>query len=271
MEDIVIEAKQVSCKSGYQYLLGGIDWQIRRGERWVVFGMNGSGKTTLLSIIAGFHHYTSGEVWVFGEPMAHADILEIRRQIGWVSASFFDKYYGRESVMDIVLSAKFGTLGRREPITLSDRKRAKRLLAELDLERQAEYTFDLLSKGERQNVLIARALFTKPCILILDEPFTGLDVYNRQYLAQTLERLAAKENLTLLYVTHYVEEITPMFEHCLLLKNGHSFAQGLTKDLLNDENLSTFLERPVKINTDEKGRLVLDVLNIEPKLVDLLL
>ena len=71
MKDSIIEVENISCKVGYRYLLKAIDWQIKEGDRWVVFGMNGSGKTTLLSIIAGFRHYTEGRLRIFGEEISN--------------------------------------------------------------------------------------------------------------------------------------------------------------------------------------------------------
>ena len=98
MTEYVIEADHISCKMGYRYLLSDISWQVRPGERWVVLGMNGSGKTTLLSIIAGFQHFTSGSLKLFGQTLTADNNLPLRQRIGWVSSSFFDKYYSQESV-----------------------------------------------------------------------------------------------------------------------------------------------------------------------------
>lgn len=270
MKDNIIEVENVGCKVGHRYLLKDIDWQIQEGDRWVVFGMNGSGKTTLLSIIAGFRQYTEGKLRIFGREISNENILCIRKQIGWVSSSFFDKYYTKESVMDIVLSGKYGTLGIEEDITLADRKRAKILLLELGLECQAYHTFDMLSKGERQNVLIARALFPKPRILVLDEPCTGLDIYNREYLFKVLEQLANKKQLTIIYVTHYLEEVKPIFEKCLLLKNGRIFDSGGIGEIFNDEKISAFLNRSVSLTKDEQGMMKIHIFNVEPKMADLL-
>ena len=269
-ENYIVETKHLNCKVGQKYLLQDINWRVKEGERWVVFGMNGCGKTTLLSIIAGFRQYTSGDVTVFGERISDENILEIRRKIGWVSASYFDKYYTKESVMDIVLSGKYGTLGINGEITLEDRKLARSLLLELGLTRQIDYTFDMLSKGERQNVLIARALFSSPEILVLDEPCTGLDIYNREYLFQTIEKLAEKQNLTIIYVTHYVDEIKPIFSKCLLLKRGRVFAQGETTELFHDEQISDFLNQPVYLTTDDTDTMHIKVNGIESHIVDFL-
>lgn len=248
MGECIIELNKLSCKAGYRYLLKDITWRVKPGEHWVVFGMNGSGKTTLLSIIAGFKHYTDGKVKVFGDEMCNDNILDIRKRIGWVSASFFDKYYTKESALHIVLSGKSGTLGLDETITLEDVRLAKELLIELRLEDKINRPFDMMSKGERQNVLIARALFSNPDILILDEPCTGLDVYNRSYLFSTIKELNTKNNLTIIYVTHYVEEVIPLFQQALLLKNGHVFAKGATKEVFTDTLMQEMLGYPVEMD-----------------------
>jgi iron complex transport system ATP-binding protein len=253
MNDYVIELNKVSCKAGYRYLLKDITWQVKPGEHWVVFGMNGSGKTTLLSVIAGFRHYTDGDIKVLGENFCNENILNIRRRIGWVSASFFDKYYTKESALHIVLSGKNGTLGLDANITLKDVRLAKDLLMELQLEDKINRPFDMLSKGERQNVLIARAMFSNPDILILDEPCTGLDVYNRSYLFETIKALSKKKDMTIIYVTHYVEEIIPLFQKTLLLKNGHVFAKGDTPDLFTEPMICELLGYPVTIKLENDG------------------
>lgn len=257
--EYVVELKNVSCKAGYHYLLKDVSWQIKKGEQWVVFGMNGSGKTTLLSIIAGFGYHTAGSVKVFGEEISNENILEIRKRIGWVSASFFDRYYTQESALDIVLSGLNGTLGLDGKETLENVVQAKTLLTRLGLGDRINRTFDTFSKGERQNILIARALISDPEILILDEPCTGLDVYNRSYLFKTIEKLVACKNTTIIYVTHYVEEILPLFESIILMKNGCAFAKGNTDELLNDANLEELLGYPVNVLREESGTYRMDV------------
>ena len=258
MGEYAIELDKVSCKAGYQYLLREITWRVRPGEHWVVFGLNGSGKTTLLSIIAGFRHFSSGTVKLWGEGFNNENILAIRQRVGWVSSSFFDKYYTRESALNIVLSGKFGTLGLADEVTLQDVSLAKSLLAELKLADKIDRSFDLLSKGERQNVLIARALMSNPDILILDEPCSGLDVYNRNYLFSTIEALSQSKALTIIYVTHYIEEIIPLFDQALLLKNGHIYAQGPTQDVFCDETMQGLLGYHVKVG-QSNGRYALQL------------
>lgn len=244
MTDFILETAGLCCRMGKRYLLKDITWQVRAGEHWVVYGMNGSGKTTLLSIAAGFKHYTAGSLRVFGENYQDGNVLALRKKIGFVSSSFFDGLYSRESILDIVLSAKTGGLSVDSGITLADAIFAQKLLKSLNLGDKLTRQFDMLSKGERQNVLIARALFNRPQLLILDEPCNGLDVYNREYLFNTLESLSPQ--VTLIYVTHYTDEISPLFGKTLLLKNGAVFAQCETQTLFTDETISP----PLRLSGD---------------------
>ena len=257
--DFVIEIEKLGCKAGYRYLLKDVNWQVARGEHWVVFGMNGSGKTTLLSIIAGYKHFSEGKVWLFGQLFDNKNILAFRKKIGWVSSSFFDKHYSKESVLDIVLSGKCGALGLCANLDLNDVVFAKEMLGDLGLGDKINRGFDMLSKGERQNVLIARAMFSQPEILILDEPCSGLDVYNRNYLFNTLEALGRVKDLTIIYVTHYAEEIMPIFDKALFLKNGRVLAQGEMAALFREALLEEMIENPVEIAREHSGRYRIDV------------
>lgn len=252
---VIIETEKLCCRTGQRYLIGDISWQVAQGEHWCVFGMNGCGKTTLLSTIAGFKQPTGGVLRVFGEAYSVENVLAHRRRIGWVSSSFFDQYYHKESALSIVLSGKTGGFGLDETITAQDIKRAKALLSELRLAERINHPFGLLSKGERQNVLLARALLASPDILILDEPCSGLDVIAREYVLGMVQELAANTDITVIYVTHYTEEILDIFQHTLLLKNGRVYAQGRTEELFTQERLSDFLDHPVAVQRDGRGRV----------------
>lgn len=249
----IIDMQELSYKSGYTYLLHDINWKVERGEHWVVFGLNGSGKTTLLSTIAGYRRQTHGTLKVFGETYGDDNVFQLRRRIGWVSSSFFDKYMSRESALSIVLSGLSGTLGISGAVTDDDVMMAQALLRQFGLEDKMDYPFDILSKGERQNVLIARALLPSPDILIMDEPSTGLDVIAKEYMLSVTRELAEKTDMTLIYVTHYAEEIQPLFKHALLLKRGRVYKKGLTETLFCEDTLSSFLERPVRCEKNDAG------------------
>lgn len=241
MAENVIETKNLVLKSGYRYLLNNITWQVKKGEHWIVFGLNGSGKTTLLSVLAGFKQATKGTVKVLGEEYKAENVLKLRQKIGWVSSSFFDQVYTKEAPLDIVLSGKFGTLGIDGRIEDKDIKKAKDLLMGLHLEGKIYRPFHVLSKGERQNVLIARALIGEPEILMLDEPCTGLDIGAREYLLNTVREIAGSKKMTMIYVTHHVDEILPeVFDKTMLLKNGMIYQTGATEQLFTDRIMTDF-------------------------------
>ena len=247
MEKIIVAIKDLSCISGNRYLLHQINWTIRQGEHWLLFGSNGCGKTTLLSVLAGFKAYDAGTLEVFGQGYSEDNIIRQRRRIGWVSSSFFDKYYHQERALDIVLSGLSGGLGKSFQISNAQLLKAQTLLAELNLADKMERPFDLLSKGERQNVLIARALVTEPELLILDEPGTGLDVFARARMLERVERLAQDERITIIYVTHYTDELLDCFDQTVLLRNGRIYAQGPTEALFTEEVLTPFLGQRAKV------------------------
>jgi len=243
----IIQAKDLCYKSGKQYLLNHINWEVKAGEHWAIFGMNGSGKTTLLSMLSGFKSATSGTLYVLGQQYNKTNIYELRRKVGWVSSSFFDKYYHQEEALQIVLSGLSGTFNLNYEIQDKDVRYAKALLCELGLEDKINLPFYLMSKGERQNVLIARALLTRPEILVLDEPGTGLDVCARAHMMNTVRMLAEDGKVTVLYVTHYPEEIQPFMNKTVLLKNGRIFAQGDTAAIVTTENISMLTNESVLV------------------------
>lgn len=265
----VIEAARITYQSGYRFLLNDINWRVEKGQHWVVFGQNGSGKTTLLSILAGFKQATGGQVRIYDQTFSNERILKIRQSIGWVSSSFFDRYYHKESVLDIVLAGKSGTFSLVNGLNSRDIIRAKRLLRAFHLGDKINRSYDTLSKGERQSALIVRALFAEPQIYLLDEPGTGLDVQARASLLSVVRQLAQDPEITIVYVTHHADEILDVFEHALFLKNGCVYAQGETKTLFTEQRLSEFFEHPVSLWRDEKGRLMMDM-SAEVSLEDVL-
>lgn len=250
-KECVIKTTDLGFQVGKQKLLRGINLEVKRGEHWLIYGLNGCGKTTLLSILAGFRQQTEGKLEVFGTPFTNENILEQRKRIGWISSSFFDIRYRHECVRDIVLSGKFGTYGIDWELTSEDYNRASDLLAALGLEEKQHMPYDRLSKGQRQNVLIARAFMGKPELLLLDEPCSGLDVLAKARFMDLLERLM-QQGLTVLFVTHDVNDVRGLFPNTLMLRNGRMFAQGETETLFQAEPLSTFFQQTVQIHRVEE-------------------
>ncbi len=247
----IIETTELSHKQGSKYLLQDINWQVKQGEHWVVFGANGCGKTTLLSTICGYRGHNKGEVKLLGEIVTKENAVALRSQVGFVSSSYFDRCFLNESGFDIVLSAKFGSLGRQAMITDEDVIRARDLLKAFGIAAKGDYPYHMLSQGQKQRVLLARALMVPPKLLILDEPLNGLDVYARDFFLNTLQEIVATEDVTVIYVTHHAEEIMPFFTKAMLLQNGKVFAQGVLADVFSEETLSAYFNH--KTNAKWQG------------------
>lgn len=262
----IIEVAHLSCQMGQRALLQDLNWQLFAKEHTVIFGQNGCGKTTLLSTILNYLPITEGSITIFGLPLAEQNIFNLRQQIGFVSASFFDKYFHQESAWQIVLSGLSGTLSLPEATSNSQLKLAKELLQTFELAEQADYPYALLSKGQQQKVLLARALIAEPAVLILDEPASGLDILARERLFRLLEYLAEHSETTMIYVTHYAEEILPLFAHSLFMREGQIIQQGLTKDLFTTHNLTALFHYPLEVYTHEQ-RYVVSFKQTEPPII----
>ena len=251
--------KNVSYLNGNRDILHDISWSVRRGENWAIIGLNGSGKTTLLSMVSGYVWPSRGEISVLGKRFGSYDIRELRKKIGWVSSSLQEKFYRDETAVEIVLSGKSATIGLYERPKSRDAERAMMLLSELKCEHTAGQPYRTLSQGEKQKVLIARGLISSPRVLILDEPCAGLDIISREHLLSLIENIGAQESApTMLYVTHRVEEILPVFGHALLLRRGVVHSQGMSGEVLTKRNLSDFFEMTVDVRR-RKGRIWLRI------------
>ena len=201
-----------------------------------MLGPNGAGKTTLLRIACGYLWPNRGGV-VRRDGSDHLDLREIRKSIGWVSSVVNADIPRREPVMRTVVSGKFAMLGLREldwdrPVA-DDYDRAASYLEQLGATELAKKEFGVLSQGEQQKVLIARARMTEPLLILLDEPCAGLDPAAREHFLSSVESLAATPGApSLVMSTHHFEEIMPALSNTLVLVDGQVAAAGSTAEVV---------------------------------------
>lgn len=247
-------------------ILKGIDWRVEPGQHWAILGANGAGKTSLLSALTGYTTPTGGQIDVLGQRYGESNWPELRRQIGIVSSSVRQQMADEEPALLTVLSGKYAMIDYWGRVKSADREEAARVLRQIDAQHLAERPWRVLSQGERQRILIGRALMARPRLLILDEPCAGLDPVAREHFMQFVDRLATAPARgvpapTLILVTHHVEEITGGFSHVLALKAGRVLAAGERGKLLTGAFLSEVFGEPVRL-LRRNGRMLLQV---EPK------
>lgn len=247
---MVLHLEDVSLKREGKWILQNVNWKIEKGENWVLFGLNGAGKSALLNMLTAEYFPTKGEVTVLGMEFGRTYLGEkLRRKIGVVSSSLQQRFYPVDNAFEIVLSGGFASIGLYETPTDEMRAKAIGLLKELGCLNYANQNYETLSQGERQRVLVARALMADPSLLILDEPANGLDFIAREQLLESIEKIADKSVApTIIYVTHHIEEILPVFNKTLLLKGGKVFSAGTTREMISSEMLSSFFDLPVTVS-----------------------
>ncbi len=244
----ILAVSQLTVQRGDTILLSDISWTVHHGEHWVILGANGSGKTSLLSTMTGYLTPTSGDIDVLGERFGESDWRELRKNIGLVSSSIRQMIAEEEPALETVVSGKSAMIDLWGEVKPSERKEALKILKQIECEYLKDRPWMFLSQGERQRILIGRALMAKPAILILDEPCAGLDPVAREHFLQFLQRLGSGKNSpTLVLVTHHVEEIMPAFTHALLLKDGQVFKQGKKSEMLNTKTFSALFNARVRV------------------------
>jgi iron complex transport system ATP-binding protein len=236
-------------------LLADVDWEVRAGERWVILGPNGSGKTTLLRVAGARLWPTAGSVEVLGERIGRVDVRTLRSRVAFVSAAVTRELRATQSVREVVASGKHGALEVWwHAYSDEDWAEADRLLAEAEVggpEGVGDREYGVISEGERQHVLLARALMSRPELLLLDEPAAGLDMGARERLLSVLGTLAANPaTAPLVLVTHHTEEIPPGVTHAVLLADGRIQAAGPVDEVLTSSAVSRCFSVPVTVGRD---------------------
>ena len=229
----------VCLEVGGKRILSEISWHVGRGEKWVILGLNGSGKTSLLRLLSGFGYPSRGAMSVLGETFGHTDLRSLRKLVGWVYGDLAGDFPGFMTCTEVVLSGGEGTIAFYDDIVPAEARRAGMALGAIGAGQLAERRFNTLSTGERQRVLIARALAAGPQLLLLDEPCQGLDPLAREDFLLSLSLLFARRpDLTVICVTHHVEEIVPGFQRVLVLDGGRARAQGSRDDVMGGEEIT---------------------------------
>jgi iron complex transport system ATP-binding protein len=251
--DAAVRMEQAALRSeAGATIVGPLDWCVQAEQRWAILGANGSGKTSLLRLAGAERRPTAGAVHVLGHRIGRTDLRWLRTRIGVASMAVADQLRVTALARDVVMTARYGAL---EPwwhdYDDADRARALELLDFVGCAPLADRQLATLSQGERQRVLLARALMNEPELLLLDEPAAGLDLPARELLVQRIGALAEDSNApTMLLVTHHVEEIPPGITHALVLRDGSTVAGGPIGETMTSEVLTAAYD--IEVNVQER-------------------
>lgn len=249
MEVLAVSLSDVEVRIAGSTILGPLDLHVLPGERWALLGPNGSGKTTLLSVAGARRHPSRGRAVVLGAELGRADIRALHARIGHASHALAERMPEGMRVEDVVLTGKdSGLVTWLHRYDDSDRSQAQDLLDDVGCDALVGREIARCSQGERQRVLLARALFGRPELLILDEPAAALDLPAREHLVQALETTFARADTpTLLMATHHLEEIPPSMSHVLLLHDGRVVAAGPIAETLTPAALGACFGLPLNV------------------------
>jgi iron complex transport system ATP-binding protein len=236
---VVLERVGVQLEGAPRPLLRDVDWRVRPGEHWALIGANGAGKTTLLRLLTGALEPTSGTVSVLGGQLGASGLRDPRLRVAAIEGqprTFARRMTGLE-VVTLQSTGPAAMIGARVTDAMVDQ--AHELLALFGCSHLAQRHYAECSQGERQRILLARALMRDPELLLFDEPITGLDLPSREGLLQAMTRLATERpGVTTITVTHHLEELPPTTTHALLLREGEAIASGTVEETLTEALVS---------------------------------
>jgi iron complex transport system ATP-binding protein len=237
---LVLDFNNITVIRDQKPILNNVDWQVQSDQRWVIIGPNGAGKTTLLRVAASQIHPSTGTAKLLGSTLGQVNVFDLRTRIGFASNAMSSHIPNSEPVLDAVMTASYGITGRwNEKYDDVDERRARRVLAEWQLDDLADRAFGTLSDGEKKRAQIARAVMPDPELLLLDEPVASLDMAAREHTISVLGNYASAPTApAIIMVTHHIEEIPAGFTHALILSRGQVYSAGEIDSTLTTEKIS---------------------------------
>ena len=207
--NFIVKMENVSIRYGDHIILKDINWTIKQGERWSLSGPNGAGKTTLLSLInADNPQAFANNIILFDRKKGSGEsIWDIKSKIGFFSPELFQFFPLNTTCLATVESGFFDTMGLFRKVALSMKTTAMNWLKLMKMDHLANKPLRTITPGEKRLCLLARALVKNAPLLILDEPCQGLNQSEKIFMKEIIDSICRQTNLTLIYVSHYVEEI----------------------------------------------------------------
>jgi molybdate transport system ATP-binding protein len=231
--NVAVKLENINVAYGDKKILSNINWQINRGEKWLLKGVNGAGKSTLISLITGDHPQAyANKIILFDKRRGSGEsIWDIKKKIGFVSPElhwYFDKTI---SVYNTIASGFFDTIGVYKKLNEEQHAIVLQWLSFLNFASRSQFSLSTFSTSQQRLALLARALVKNPSVLILDEPCQGLDEQQVKDFVALVDDLCIQSNKTLIYVSHYENEIPVCISNTLVLESNYQ-----KRTLINKKN-----------------------------------
>jgi molybdate transport system ATP-binding protein len=224
---LLLELRDVDLFVEYRPVLQAVNWQLRRGEHWAVFGANGAGKSSFLKLLYGdLFPALGGKIVRVGFPQG-TPIADWKRQVGLVSPELQSTYAIDVTLLELVASGRYSSIGLGQAPSAVDLRIARRWLKFFKLLTMAKRRPRELSYGQLRRALIARAMAAEPRILLLDEPLTGLDPRQRAMTKRLLQQLM-RRRVSIIAAVHHPEDLPRGMTHALRLHKRQARSDSAT-------------------------------------------
>lgn len=248
----ILELKDVSFAYDSSFIINNFSHAFKEGEFTGIIGPNGAGKTTVLKIISGILKDYRGEVILSGKDIKKFSPKERARLMGFVpQETVFSLNY---RVLEIVAMGRYPYLKPFQKFDAEDIGVIDEAIHFTQLDKLKDRPVLALSSGERQRVVIARALAQRPKILLLDEPTSHLDLHHQQAIMEILKRLNEK-NITIIVVNHDLNLTCLYCPNIILMNEGRIYAYGSPREIINEETLKKIYKTDVEIITHPEGNV----------------
>jgi len=223
-QDFSLAVKMVNTcvRYGEKTILDHINWEVRKSEHWCISGSNGAGKSTLLSLVTADNPQAyANEIYLFDKRRGRGEsIWDIKKKIGYVSPEMHLNFDTGSNCFNVVASGLFDTIGLFRQLNDEQEEAVNHWMNIMQIGTLRERNLFQLSLGQQRLVLLARAVVKNPPLLVLDEPCQGLDEEQTLFFNRLTEELCSHYGTTLLYVTHYQDQLPASIDHFLTLKDG---------------------------------------------------
>lgn len=262
-ESYILQTEQMTVGYNGVALIENVELCLKRGEIVTLIGANGSGKSTVLKSLIGQLRLLGGTVYLNGEHMARKSRRDVARSMAVLMT---DRIHPEKmTCWDVVSAGRYPYTGRLGVLNGEDKRKVREALEQVNGVELAERPFSAISDGQRQRILLARALCQEPEIIVLDEPTTFLDIRYQLELLAILKRLARERHMAVLLSLHELELAQRVSDWVLCVNNGHIERQGTPEEVFTSEYIRQLYHLKAGSYHPEFGHLELERVTGEPK------